>query len=30
MYNLNEIVVYYRCKWTEHLLRMNDSSEIFV
>ena len=25
MYNLNEIVVDYRCKWTQHLLRMNDT-----
>jgi len=23
MYSLNEIVVDYRCKWTQHLLRMN-------
>ena len=25
MYNLNEIVVDYRCMWTQHLLRMNDT-----
>jgi hypothetical protein len=25
MYNLNEIVVDNRCKWTQHSLRMNDA-----
>ena len=25
VYNLNEIIVYYRCKWTQHLCRMNDT-----
>jgi hypothetical protein len=30
IYNLNEVIVDYTCKWTQHLLRMNDTFWISV